>query len=174
MSAPGSDRPAPAPVKLETGHRVEVVRGRLDEHLSRRLVEFWTERGALDEQAARARLAEVVCVLLDESGRLCGVNSVYAGDAPLVNRRFWIYRSFATPDVGDDARALMIEAAYEELARESAGGEGGPLGLCVLVSDRAAIERHRAAVWPRSGLVYAGYTRDDAQVRIRYFEGARV
>jgi hypothetical protein len=157
-----------------SGHRIEVVRGRLDEQTSERLVEFWTGHRALDESAARRRLADVVCVLYDDDGEIAGVNSVYAANAPLVGRPFWIYRRFLRPGTGADDEVAMIAAAHEELAPGFAGGVREPLGLCVLVSDRALIEGHREAIWPLTDFTFAGYTDAGAQVRIRYFEGAMI
>jgi len=51
---------------------------------------------------------------------------------------------------------------------------GGPIGLSVVVEDSAEIERRPEAVWPETKLILAGYTPDGAQIRIRYFEDARI
>jgi hypothetical protein len=168
-----------------SGHRTEVVRGRLDADLGERLVVFWTAHGALSEQAARARLSEVICVRLDPEERIVGVNSAYAGGVPLVGRRFWIYRRFLAPEADGDADREMLAAARTELERGFTGGPGEPLGLCALVADRDLIERRPEAVWPLGepdpgapwpgdGLVFAGYAAGGVQVRISYFEGARI
>ena len=154
--------------------RIDVVRARLDEATSERLVEFWTAHGALDEQAARERLGQVVCVGYDDDGEIAGVNSVYAAKAPLVGRPFWIYRRFLRPGLGLDADMAMIAAAYDGLAPSFSGRSEEPIGLCVLVSDKALLEAHPEAIWPEVDLTFAGYTDAGAQVRIRYFEGAMI
>ena len=153
---------------------MEVVRGRLDDETSERLIEFWTSRGALDEAAARERLDQVVCVLHGADGELAGVNSAYAADAPLVGRRMWIYRRFVDPGVGADAEAALLTAAFDELAGEFAGGPRDPIGLYLLVADQALMESRLEAVWPQTNLLFAGYTNDGAQIRLRYFEGAKI
>lgn len=56
------------------GYEIRAVRGRVDESLGGRLVEFWTGHGALDEPSARERLGSVVCVLADRDGEIAGVN----------------------------------------------------------------------------------------------------
>lgn len=149
--------------------KIEVVRRRT-ETVADELVAFWTRQGALDEAAARQRLADVVCVVRDPAGNIAGVNSVYADRLPLIaNRRFWIYRRFA-PDVGDDIETSMLNAAFEVLEQEAQTGNGGPVGLCILVTDPEMMRRHPEAVWPDTDMLYAGYTREGHQVRIRYFE----
>jgi hypothetical protein len=155
-----------------SGWRVEVVRGRLDEATSERLIAFWTSQGALDEVAARERLHQVVCVLYDSDGEVAGVNSAYEAIAPLVGRRFWIYRRFVPPGVGHDAELAMIGAAFDELAR---GREGaGPVGLCVTITDRELMAARPEAIWPDVDLTFAGYSDQGAQIRIRYFDGAMI
>lgn len=158
----------------ESDWRVEVVRGRLDDTTSQRLIEFWTSHGALDEPAARERLGDVVCVLYGSDGEVAGVNSAYVANAPLVERPFWVYRRFIAPGIADDAEAALLTAAFDQLASGFAGGAGDPVGLCVLIDDRSAIEARPEAEWPMTGLIFAGYTDAGVQVRIRYFEGAKI
>lgn len=168
-----------------SGQRTEVVRGRLDADLEERLVAFWKAHGALSEQTARERLSEVICVRLDPDERIVAVNSAYAASAPLVGRRFWIYRRFVAPEADGDADREMLAAARTELERGFTGAPGEPLGLCVLVSDRDLIERRPEAMWPigepdpgaawpGGDLLFAGYAAGGVQVRISYFEDARI
>ena len=163
--------------------RVEAVHGNLDAALVERLIAFWTAHGALGEAAARTRLDDVICVRFDRHGEVVGVNSAYASEAPLVGRRFWIYRRFLAPGADADADREMLEAARTELERSFTGAPGEPVGLCILVADRALITRRPEAVWPLgdpeapwpgAGLVFAGYTEAGVQVRISYFAGARI
>ncbi len=158
----------------DSGWRVEAVRGRLEDETSEQLVEFWTSRGALDETAARERLDQVICVLYDGDDEVSGVNSVYAATAPLVGRQMWIYRRFVDHAVGADAEAALLSAAFDELAGEFGGAPRDPIGLYLLVTDRAFIASRPEAVWPQTNFLFAGYTDDGAQVRVRYFDGARI
>jgi hypothetical protein len=154
------------------GYRVEVVRGRLTDERAEDVVAFWARHGALEGEAARARLPEVVSVLLDETGEIAGVNSAFDAPVALVgNRRFYVYRRFVAHGVPDEVEPLLVNAAYEVLDAEHVPGEG-PVGLCVLVDDPVVQRRDRDAVWPDTALVYAGYQPDGIQVRIRYFTGA--
>jgi len=154
-------------------YRIEVLKGPPDPELSEKLVGFWTGRGVFNEAVARERLSKVVCVLFDDAGEIAGVNSADADMAPLVERRFWIYRRLVTSGVDAKTEQRMLEAATEELRRRFGAAPGEPVGVCLLISDRALMERHPEAVWS-SGFVFAGYTDQNVQVRIRYFEGATI
>ena len=155
------------------GYEIRAVRGEVDDELADRLVAFWTENGALDEPGARARLGSVVCVLTDGSGEIAGVNSAIEDEvAPIGGRRFWVYRSFLLPGAGPAVAEGMIDAARAALEEGFDPTAGGPVGLYVAVADRAMMRARPEAIWPISEMLYAGYTSEGHQVRIRYFEGA--
>ena len=88
---------------------------------------------------------------------------------PLVGRRFWVYGSQAEGFDGRDFNAI-----FEDLKREFEPGGGGPIGVAGLVEDREVMERRPEAIWPESELIFAGYTPEGHQVRIRYFWGATI
>jgi hypothetical protein len=151
---------------------IETGRGRLSDEWANQLLAFWSSQGALEGEAARQRLRQVVCVARDSGGEIVGVNSVYPEDLALLGgRRYWIYRSFLLPDAAS-AESEMTNAAFASLEQEFEGKREGPIGLCVLHGDRAEIERRPEAVLPETELMFAGYTPDDRQVRVRYFEDA--
>jgi hypothetical protein len=152
---------------------IEVVRGRLTDHRAAQLVAFWTGSGVLDEPAARDRLQDVVCVLLDEAGEVAGVNSVGRADVALLGGRpFWLYRSLLRAGTGPAGPAL-IRTAFRALDVEFDPDAGGPIGLCLLLDAAQARERPEAE-WSDPRMLYAGYLADGRQVRVAYFTGARV
>jgi hypothetical protein len=90
---------------------------------------------------------------------------------PLVGRPFWVYRRPLDP--GDEG-ARMFNATFKSLQEGFQPGGPGPLGVCVVVPGRAEMEARPEAVWADTELMFAGYTPDDRQVRIRYFWGAKI
>jgi hypothetical protein len=153
---------------------IEVVRGRLGGEREERLLAFWAERGALEGDAARERLPEVLCLALDESGEITGVNSAYAGPVdPVGGRRFWVYRSLLAGDE-EGLWTRMFNAAFEALEDGAGEEEAAPVGLCAPIGGRAEIERRPEAVWSEEELIFAGYLDDGTQLRIRYFWDAAI
>ena len=154
---------------------VEPVLGAITEERAAAIVAFWSEHGALSEgDDASQRLSEVVCVLVDESGEIVGVNSVYGGEVPLVGgRHFWIYRSYLLPKAAE-ADSAMINAAFNALEAVFDPAGSGPIGLCVPLADPDEIARRREVVWDDTQLIYAGYLEDGRQLRIRYFDEAAI
>ena len=158
---------------MSGGGSIEVVRGALSEERSRQIVDLWSAHGALEGEEAQQRLAEVVCVALDDSGEVVGINSAHAEEIPPVNRRFWRYRSFL-PEAGDELAGEMFNAAFGALGEGFDPDAPGPVGLAVTVTDREEMERRPEAVWPAEELFFAGYTDDGGQLRIRYFWNAKI
>jgi hypothetical protein len=155
-------------------HRIEAVRGDMTAGLSERVLDFWSEHDALEEATARERLPQVICVLLDEDDKLAGVNSAFERQVKLIgNRRFWIYRSFLSPGVPGEFHRLMAEAAHGALDEAYQRGPDEPIGIC-LFADEASMRRDPETVWPATGMLHAGYLPDGRQVRVGYFEGARI
>ena len=159
---------------LVGGGRIEIVRGREGGELADRILEFWRSHGALEGEAARERLGEVVCVLLDESGNVAGVNSVHEEAFPLIgNRRFWVYRAFLPDDAGE-AHAEMFHGAFQLLEDEYHADRSGPIGFSVFVSSPEEMRARPEAIWPETDLFYAGTLDDGRQIRLRYFWVAEI
>lgn len=153
---------------------VEVVRGRLGEERAAQLVELWSDLEGLEPPEARRRLAEAVCVAVDGDGRVAGVGAARPQQVPLIgNRMFWTYRDLARPEASE-AEPEMIRAAFSALEEECDPNAGGPIGLYVPVPYGSELARRPEAVWPDTGLLYAGLLPDGGQARISYFEGATI
>ena len=154
---------------------IEIVRGRINDALADRVLQFWSDRGALDEATARQRLAEVVAVLIAGDETVLGVNSVHADRLALIgNRRFWIYRSLIDGSTGEESADRMFLEAFEALESEFTATGEGPIGIVIPVADQNLMRRRPEAVWPGTELMYAGYLADGRQARLRYFQGARI
>ena len=122
---------------------------------------------------ARQRLSELVCLLLDRSDAVIGVNSVYPGEVAAVGKRqLWVYRRFLAPGTPSGVELPLITAAFEALEDERGDGGRGPDGMCVLIGDRDLQSNHPEAVWPDTGFVFGGYTDAGRQIRLRYFSDA--
>lgn len=160
---------------LTEGYGLEVVRGARSPALDDELIRFWTDRKALAEPVARARLGHVVCVLRGPDGAIAAVNSVFDEVVPEIGgRRFWVYRTLTPTAEGREALDEMVAATRERLQSELSGRRGEPIGICLRVTDRETIERRNRPVWPISELMFAGYTESGRQLRVVYFDGAKV
>jgi hypothetical protein len=162
---------------MSSAVRPEVLRGEVSAGREEQVMAFWAARGALPTEVARRRLAEVVCVLVDGADDVLGVSSAYRDEVALLGgRTFWVYRCLLDPQVGEASETDLLNATFAVLEAEfsAAVDEDGPVGLCILVADPEVLHLRPEVVWTETGLTYAGYGDDGAQVRIRYFDGAKV
>jgi hypothetical protein len=154
--------------------RVDTVRGRLDEADSAAVLALWEESGVLTGDAARSRLDQVVCLYRDASGEPAGVSWAYPDAVEMIaGLPFWMYQSVLDAASGDAAPALLAHT-YAHLEAGHEPGDGGPLGLCLMLRDRAVMEARPEARWEDPEMVYAGYGPDGTQVRVGYFPGATI
>jgi hypothetical protein len=144
------------------------VRGRLDDATGDALRAFWAQHAELDEDEVARRMAEVVCVVRAPDGAIAGACSVFATELPLIaNRRVFVLRTLLPGDARERYFDLFA-AAYRALDAEYDGGEGDPIGLCVLLEEPERRARPEAE-WAEPRTIYAGYLADGRQVRLAYF-----
>ena len=106
---------------------------------------------------------------------MAGVNSVFPNQVAMIgNRTFWVYRIALGPEAGDEEFLAMLSKCFGALAREFDEQRSGPVGICLTIADTGFLERHPEAIWPDVGFLHAGFMQDGSQVRIRYFEEARI
>jgi hypothetical protein len=150
------------------------VRGDLTEADAEQVVALWEQSGVLRGDDARARLAEVLCVLRGDDGAVDGVNWAYPDHVALVGgRRFWMYQSVLAADAGD-AGPAMLDHAFAALQSGFDPDARGPIGVCVVIHDRAEMQRRPEAEWHDPWMLYAGYLPDGGQVRVGYFAGSTI
>ena len=161
---------------LAEGYEIELFEAggpagaRCDEVLA-----FWSEHAALDGDTARARLPRVISVLRDPSGGIAASSSAVDGAvARIGGRRFWIYRCLAPSEAARDAIEPMLTAVWPQLSGRAGTGGAAPIGICFPVGDPELIAVRDEAVWPETGMLFAGWSRRGEQLRVRYFDGAEI
>ncbi len=128
-----------------------------------------------DSELAAAELEDVVCVVRDAEGALAGLSTTVPADVALVGgQRFGIYAAALVPGAEETADALLSATWAAGNARHDPGDAEGPIGLCLLLADPAEMERRPEARWQDPPMLYMGYLDDGRQVRVGYYEGARL
>ena len=144
--------------------------------LEAELTRFWIDHKAmLDESKAAGRASQVVCIARD-GDRLVGVSTAYPRIVPLLRQPMYYYRNYISPDYrGSGLSIPFIYKSFEEIERQEAAKEQALcIGVILSIENQRLIKHYDQARWSQSGFVYAGISRDNAQLRVRYFEGARL
>lgn len=88
----------------------------------------------------------------------------------LFNYRMAIEPGYRIPGLADK---LAVET-FNFLEGLFHQGDTEAIGIITLIQDKNIIRSKRNAIYSASGLVFAGYTKTGAQIRLKYFAGARI
>ncbi len=149
--------------------------GLRDPGLEQAAIQFWRDLAILPQGVdPDARAAELV-TLARQGDAVAGVSTAAIQEVPAVRSRFAMFRCAVAPAHRRShlATDLLLNAKtlieHWSLAHPEARVQG--LGI-VLEADIG--ERARMPLWTQSGLHLAGYTPDGRQLRLAWFEHARI
>jgi hypothetical protein len=141
------------------------------------LVGFWLREGAIpDEARARERVSQVVLHVRAPDGDIAAVCTAYLVRVPRLRQSMYYYRSFVGARWRHTRLVLRtFKAAFDILERYAKVHDFPAIGVM------AELENPRFAntsgtdrpVWP-GGLVYIGKSDRGLDLRVRYFDGARL
>lgn len=143
--------------------------------LRQELVDFWSVSGAVtDPQRAAARADEVVCVVRDEHGALCGACSVQVRVLPRLRQPMYYMRMFLAKTARGMGQAIplhnatrdALEAYNRTLERPEA------LGVLLEFESRFLSARFKRAYHPEGDSTFIGYSPRGLQLRVSYFKEA--
>jgi len=153
------------------------VREEPHQPLIEQAIELWLAQKVLTETQATKRAEELLFVATDEKdGGIAGVCTTYLRTPPALKLPLWHFRTFVAPEYRQNDIAfhlLHLAIDYHE-SRFTGGTDPGGRGLYMEI-ENPIIQRYRnEAVWPSSGMVFAGYNARGDHCRVRYFPGARI
>ena len=142
------------------------------------IISFWLAENALPNREAAEKRLDQVAVIARASGNdaVAAVSTLYRQFNQRLGHPFYYFRCF----VGKDHRRKLLAAKllvqdYEMLnARFQAGQDPKAVGMLIEVENQGLNEQHRKAVWDHSGFTFIGYNQRSQQLRLRYFDGARI
>jgi hypothetical protein len=164
--------PEPASMSFE----IIPVWKRADPELAAELARYWIENGAmLDVDKAAERAAQVVCIGRDE-GRIVGVTTAYPRIVPMLRQPMYYLRMHIAPQARNQELSIpFVNASFDEVERQELAKEKPTcLGVILQLQNERLAAHYNEAYWWQSKFVFAGYSRDNQQIRVRYFEGVRL
>ena len=138
--------------------------------------EMWKKYGAIEsDDRMESRARQIVFIVKDPEGEVTGVSTVRPIRASFLNNHyFYEFRCFIAPPFrtpGLDSVLALKTKLYMEQLKDSVSRFKG---LLMIVENAQLKEQRTKAVWPASGMVFAGYTSKGHHIRVGYFKGARI
>ncbi len=147
--------------------------------LAAELVEFWIQQRAIGDPArARARAGEAVCVARDADGAICAVATAVIRVLPRLLQPMYYYRLFLAKSVRGRALMPVFYNRCREVLQAYNAALPTPesLGIFIEIENRYLNSYFNRACVVEAGSdsIFIGYSPRGLQLRVTYFEGARL
>ncbi|HET9048282.1 MAG TPA: hypothetical protein VFN29_04875 [Chiayiivirga sp.] len=142
------------------------------------LLAFWNQYGAIPDAAqARQRLDQVVLLARDGERRIAGFCTALAMTPPALAHPVYFWRAFIAPHYRHTRLIYRLQmASFEPLESWAKDRDYPCIGVLLELENERFKAMGRRAEWrsPRFNYVYIGKSPRGLDVRIRYFEGAKL
>jgi hypothetical protein len=149
---------------------------REDPELERDVIAFWRQLEILPPGVAPEARAKELCCLGYVGGEVVAVSTAVIEVLPFLRARFALLRIAVNP--AHRRRHLAVEIAkasrnvLEQWSLEAP--QEKVQGMAAVIQAATLDELKRLPQWPRSGLNLVGYTQDGQQIRVAWFDHARL
>jgi hypothetical protein len=144
--------------------------------LKQELVELWASGNVMTGDARQARADQAVCIARDEQGAVWGVATAVVRILPRLRQPMYFYRQFfAEGHRGQKQTVPFFNAAKAILqAYNQSLDQPESLGMLVELENQMLSQRYTEAYGRESDSTFIGYSPRGLQLRVSYFEGARL
>lgn len=145
--------------------------------LADELVAFWRDHNAIvNEAIARRRVEQVVCIARDEHGTLCGVGTALVKVLPRLRQPTYYYRQFFAKALrGQHQELAFFQRCKQVLQAYNAGlTQAESLGILLEIENAKIAAAYKRAIEPGFEAVFIGYSPRGLQLRVSYFDDARL
>ena len=145
-----------------------------NENIERQAIQFWKTLQVLPPGVEPAFRAKQLVAIAQLAGELVAVSTATIEEVKAVRSRFAMFRTLVAPEHRRSRVASeMTVYAKHLLERWSLEHpEEDVKGMAIILE--APLSRANEPVWQRSGLTLVGYTPAGHQVRLAWFEHARI
>ena len=151
--------------------------GQVTPELQAELADLWARHNALkDPSIAAERARQAVCIARNGEGELVGVGTAFIKVLPRLRQPMYYYRQFFAPDFRGQAQAVPFLNHARQILQAHNAALASPESLGVLLElENAKLATHYDQAYVAVGnSTFIGYSPRGLQLRVSYFEGARL
>lgn len=141
------------------------------------VLEFWKHNHAIgDPERAQQRADEVVCLARGDDGELCAISTAVIRVLPRLMQPMYYYRLFLARSARGQGQVIpFYNKAREVLQAHNASlPEPESLGVLLELESRYLGAYYKDAHVAEADSTFIGYSPRGLQLRVSYFEGARL
>jgi hypothetical protein len=145
--------------------------------LSAELIDLWGRSQAIpDPGRAVQRARQAVCVARDPSGAICGVGTAVIRVLPRLRQPLYYYRQFFAPEFRGQTQAVPFFNEARRLLEQYNDSlvEPESLGVLLELENQQLVARYERAYEPAADSTFIGYSPRGLQLRVSYFQNARL
>jgi hypothetical protein len=145
--------------------------------LSAELVNLWARTGAIGGPVnAIVRARQAVCIARDANGIACGVGTAVVRVLPRLRQPMYFYRQFFAPEFRGHRQTVPFFSRARDTLQAHNASLAAPeaLGVLVELENPLLAARYVHACDPHSGTTFIGYSPRGLQLRVSYFDDARL
>jgi hypothetical protein len=138
-------------------------------------IAFWRRLGLLRGEVTPEARAKELCTIFYVEGRVAAVSTATLDEMPFIRARLAMLRVAVDPDYRRlhlAVKAMQAGRDFFERWSQETGERAHGVGVVIQSPDLR--EHSRTPKWPRSGLNLIGYTNSGQQIRVAWFEHARL
>jgi hypothetical protein len=170
-------RPLPSgPPAVDPGFELRPAWRREDRQAEADAIAFWTRLGLLPSHATSEDRARELVAVAYRDGRVAGVVTAEVGILPQVRARLAMVRGAVDPELrrSQIGFALLLAARRILEAWSAEHPDEGLAGIGGIVESRDLMAAQSQPYWPVSRFGLIGFTPDGRQIRVSWFDHARV
>jgi hypothetical protein len=143
------------------------------------LDELWARRGAVADAPGRAaRAAQAVCIARDPArpGAILAVGTAVVRALPRLRQPMYYYRQYFAEAFRGGGQAIPFFNRARQVLQDYNAALERPeaLGVLLEIENPMLAKRYDHAVESDAGSVFIGYSPRGLQLRVSYFDGARL
>ncbi|UII23801.1 hypothetical protein [Fulvivirga ligni] len=142
-----------------------------------KVIDFWNHLHALPSGVnPEDRVKEVIYVAQNEEGQVIGVTTAVRNVVKKLNNSpMFLFRTLIHPTTR--IPGLVDKLAVETknyLQDQYLAGKTDCIGIIAAIQNKQLMAAKPEAVWPSTGLTFIGNNKDGSQIRVVYFEKAKI
>lgn len=156
---------------------VAAVWKQITPQLKAELFAFWKRNHAIgDPTRAEQRADEAVCIARGDDGELCAVSTAVIRVLPRLRQPMYYYRLFFSQSVRGQGQVIPFYNKAREVLQAYNANLPQPesLGVLLELESRYLDAYYKRAYVPEADSIFIGYSPRGLQLRVSYFEGARL
>lgn len=145
--------------------------------LAQELMAFWQANQAIVEPAAAAsRALQAVCIARDDAGALCGIGTAVVKVLPRLRQPMYYYRQYFAKGLRGHHQELPFYLRAKQALQDYNASLAPPesLGILLEVENSKIAAAYKHAYEPAFDATFIGYSPRGLQLRVSYFDDAKL